>query len=505
MSNKFNQLKWGALLSYLGIVFNILSGLLYTPWMIRTIGDDQYALYTLALSVINIFLLDFGIGASVTKFLSNYYAKNQQEEANRFMGIVYKVFLVISLIVAACLLVFYFIIDRVYLKLTPAELATFKNLYLIVAAYSVLSFPFTTFNGVLMANERFIEVKACSFGQKVFSVVLIVLFLILGKGVYAMVLVHAISNVVFLALKYYFIRKSTRQRANMRSWNGEVAKQLFGFSIWITVISIAQRCIFNIMPTLIAATIGSAAVTVFSLAATLEGYVFAFADAVNGMFMPRISRILETDESEKQLSELMSSVGRFHVYSIGLLYIGFICVGKQFVSLWLGEGYDAVYVCAVLLIFPSMIDVPQQIAKTTLMVSDIVKEQGFIYILMATVNLVLAFTLMPILGIVGAAVSVCIAYLVRTAAFNVLYHKRLDIDLVRYFKKTYLRWFIVAGITMAAGVFVREIPMNGWAGLLVKAVLIGTIYATMLLLIGIETATREKITRKVFNLIRKER
>ena len=86
------QVTFGALISYLAIAFNIISGLIYTPWMIRSIGSDQYALYTLALSVINIFLMDFGIGSAVTKFLSNYYARGEYDEANQFMGVVYKVF-----------------------------------------------------------------------------------------------------------------------------------------------------------------------------------------------------------------------------------------------------------------------------------------------------------------------------------------------------------------------------------------------------------------------------
>ena len=71
------QVVFGALISYIAIAFNVISGLLYTPWMIHSIGDDKYALYTLALSIINIFLMDFGIGSAVTKFLSNYYAKGE--------------------------------------------------------------------------------------------------------------------------------------------------------------------------------------------------------------------------------------------------------------------------------------------------------------------------------------------------------------------------------------------------------------------------------------------
>lgn len=505
MNRTHKQLTIGALLSYSAIIFNIISGLIYTPWMIRTIGDDQYALYTLATSVIAIFMMDFGIGASVTKFLTNYYAREQYEEADRFMGIVYKVFIAISVVIAAALSVFYFLIDTVYVKLTPSELATFKHLYLIVATYSVLSFPFTTFNGILMANECFIEVKACNFGQKVFNVILIIIFLLLDRGVYALVLVHAFSNAVFLLLKYSFIRKRTKQHVQLKFWNKELARQLFGFSVWVTVISLAQRCIFNMMPTLIAATVNSAAVTLFSLAATLEGYVYTFADAVNGMFMPRVSRILAQGKVEQELSSLMSKVGRFHVYTIGLLYIGFICIGRQFVELWMGKGYESVYICALLLIFPSLIDVPQQIAKTTLMVSDIMKEQCVIYALMAVANVMLSLILLPMVGVVGAAVSICIAYLIRTLAFNVLYHKRLPIDLVYYFKSAYGRWLIIAGMTLTWGLFVQMLSLNGWLGLLGKAILIGTVYIILIFLIGLDRPTRDLAMKKVKSWIRKER
>ena len=37
-----NQVKYGAVLSYLGIAVYILIGLLYTPWMINVIGKDDY-------------------------------------------------------------------------------------------------------------------------------------------------------------------------------------------------------------------------------------------------------------------------------------------------------------------------------------------------------------------------------------------------------------------------------------------------------------------------------
>ena len=212
MLNK--QYILGAVISYGAIIFNIIAGLLYTPWMVRTLGADQYALYALAISIINIFLMDFGIGAAVTKFLSNYYAKGQQDDADRFMGVVYKTFIAISCVILLILLGVYCFLEEIYANLTPSELSTFKILFIIVASYSVLSLPLTSFNGTLMANERFIELKACNLGQKVLSVSLIILFLLVGWGVYALVLAHAATNLLFYSIKYWVIKRKTRQRAS---------------------------------------------------------------------------------------------------------------------------------------------------------------------------------------------------------------------------------------------------------------------------------------------------
>ena len=39
------QLKWGILISYVAIGINILTGLLYTPWMIHSIGRENWFVY----------------------------------------------------------------------------------------------------------------------------------------------------------------------------------------------------------------------------------------------------------------------------------------------------------------------------------------------------------------------------------------------------------------------------------------------------------------------------
>ena len=67
---KEKQLKIGGVLSYVALAFNIISGLIYTPWMVMTVGESPYGIYTLANSLITLFLVDFGLSAAVSRYAS---------------------------------------------------------------------------------------------------------------------------------------------------------------------------------------------------------------------------------------------------------------------------------------------------------------------------------------------------------------------------------------------------------------------------------------------------
>ena len=106
--DSINQIKKGAIISYLAIGVSLLSGLLYTPWMIKQIGVNDYGLYTLATSLISIFLIDFGISEAVSRFISKYNAEGNQEKVNDFLGLIYKIFILIDLVILVILIALYF-------------------------------------------------------------------------------------------------------------------------------------------------------------------------------------------------------------------------------------------------------------------------------------------------------------------------------------------------------------------------------------------------------------
>ena len=462
--NSSKQIKMGAVLSYFAIAFNMISGLIYTPWMISQIGQSNYGLYTLATSLITMFVMDFGMSAAVTRFVSKYRAEGNQEAVNNFLGIVYKLYIMIDGIIFTALLVVSFLINNIYDNLSASELETFKVLYVIVGLFSVISFPFTNLNGILTAYENFIGLKLADLFHKVFIIVAMVIALLLGYGVYALVSVNAISGLLTIAIKLIIIRKRTSVKVNFKFFDKSMLKEIFGFSVWTTVSTVAQRLIFNITPSIIVAVSSTGAIgsALFGLATTIEGYVYTFATAINGMFLPRISKFVYQGKKDTELTDLMIKVGRLQCMIIGALCAGFIAFGKSFiVDIWNKPDFTESYLCAVFLIIPSFFYLPLEIANTTIIVENKVKLQSFVFIIMGVINIALSLIFSKYYGALGASISIFVAYMVRTALMIVIHVKVLHLNMWKFFKESFFKITPWVLLSLALGLLLENFnPMS---------------------------------------------
>ena len=96
--NNMNQLKTGALLNYVIILLNTLVGLLYTPYMLRMMGQSEYGIYSLAASVISyLTILDLGFGNAVVRYTAKYRAEGKQTEQYELFGMFFILYIVIVL------------------------------------------------------------------------------------------------------------------------------------------------------------------------------------------------------------------------------------------------------------------------------------------------------------------------------------------------------------------------------------------------------------------------
>ena len=82
---KLNQVKYGAILSYVLIVVNALQGMLLAPYILSQIGDSNYGVYkTIASFSATLTVLDLGIGTTVMRYTAKFRAENKRKDIENF-------------------------------------------------------------------------------------------------------------------------------------------------------------------------------------------------------------------------------------------------------------------------------------------------------------------------------------------------------------------------------------------------------------------------------------
>ncbi|MBQ8546297.1 MAG: oligosaccharide flippase family protein [Clostridia bacterium] len=505
MSSK-KQMGIGAIMSYASIAINIVVGLLYTPWIIGQIGDSDYGLYTLANSLISLFIVDFGLSTATSRYVSKYRSEGSQEKVNNFLGAIYKLFLIIDLIIFIALFVAFFLIDVIYVKLTPEEIERFKIVYIISASFAVINFPFLNLSGIINAYEKFIQLKFADLLYRFLLVTITIVTLILGGGLYALVTIHAAVGIVIIIYKLIVIKTTTPVKTNFRYSDKGLYKEIFKFSAWMTVITMSQRLIIGITPNILGVVAASAstAIAVFGVVSQIEGYSYVITTAIKGMFLPKITQIYSKNEHSKEINKLLISVGKYQAALNGLIIVGFALLGQPFIRMWLGETYLAAYYGLLLVLVPGFFYNSMQVAHTAVIVKNKIKWQALAEIVSGIVNIALSFVMSYLWGVIGACVSILIAYIVRITILIIIYKKVMKLEMGHFVLKCQLRMLIPVALCLLIGFPIcNAIEVDSWILFVAIAIVISVVYLLLAFLVGFDRQQRKGMATFLKNKLRK--
>ena len=144
---KANQLKSGILLSYLSRIIQIVVGILYTPIMIRLLGQSEYGLYNIAASVISYLgVLNLGFGSAYMRFYTRYRETEGQEKVANLNGMFLEIFILLGILAVLSGVVIAFNVELIFgngLSISEIEIA--RVLVLILVVNLAVSFPTVVF------------------------------------------------------------------------------------------------------------------------------------------------------------------------------------------------------------------------------------------------------------------------------------------------------------------------------------------------------------------------
>lgn len=450
--------------------------------MVRQIGVSDYGLYALIGAFLSYFMIDFGLGSAIARFISKFRTEKNINQISNLLGVTSRIYLILDVVIFVILFVTYFLISQIFVELTPIEIEKLKVVYLIAGFFSISSFLFSPVDGVLIAYERFLFLKTADLVQKFLVILLVVVALYADKGLYSLVFINGLVGFIVKLMKFLYIKKHERLKINFKYFDKSLAKELFSFSSWVFIISIAQRLLLNIVPTILGVFSGSKEIAFFSIAMTIEGYIFTFAYALNGLFLPKVTRMVTANESRSEVTNLMIRVGRLQFFVVGLLITGVIVFGKSFLVLWMGEDFLTSYYVVLFLIVPGLITLTQEIAYTLLFVENEVKYRALLFLTASLFSVAIGVCLSPRFGAIGSAIGVGVALLAsHVIGMNVVYSKVLRLDIVRFFKSVHIpmAWPIIL-LSVVFFLLQGHYKIDTWLSLAAFIVLFSLMYFVLM-------------------------
>ena len=203
-----NQLKAGALLSYLSIILNNILGILYTPYLLRMLGQNEYGLYSLVASIVAyLTVLDLGFANAIIRYTAKYRAENKDKEQYEMFGMFIILYCCIGIIAFLIGLGLYFNVDNLFHStLNIEDLEKVKIMMLLMVFNIAFTFPMSIWGAIITAYENFIFQKLVNIARILLNPLVMILLLYMGYKAIAMVTVITVFNVATLCINAWYCK-----------------------------------------------------------------------------------------------------------------------------------------------------------------------------------------------------------------------------------------------------------------------------------------------------------
>ena len=477
-----NQLKAGVVLNYVVIILNTVVGLLYTPYMLRMMGQSEYGLYSLVASVIAyLTVLDLGFGNAIVRYTAKFRAEKKTEEQYEMFGMFFLLHLVIGIIAFGIGLGLYFNVGTLFGDtMTAVELDRARIMMLLLVANLAFTFPMSIWGSIIQAYEDFVFQKSLNIFRIILNTAVMICLLHFGYKAVAMVVVQTIFNVLTLVVNFIYCRRKLNIHIYFRfkHFHWGFLKEVAIYSFWIFLNAIMDRVYWSTGQFVLGAIVGTAAVAVFAIAIQLEGMYMQFSTAISSVFLPKVTAMVATNRSRKEISDLFIRTGRIQYIVLAYILSGFIIFGRQFIELWAGAGYSDAYIISLLFFIPLTVPLIQNLGITILQARNEMKFRSVLYIIIALVSLAMQIVLTRFFGGIGCAMGVSGALVVgQILIMNVYYRRRQDLDIKTFWKEISKMSIIPIVLIFSSMLVIRHFfALDSWGKLILGIAAFSLVY-----------------------------
>ena len=403
------KLILGSGLRLVALVVTVLIGLVLTPYVIHSLGEELYGIWTLASSFVGMFsLLDIGLNAAVGRYAAASITKKDYAGLNRYLNTGHYIFNGISciaLLIAGGAALYLFRNQAAM----PHASAT-ACVILIMGANFAIILPLQAISGLLIGALRYDISTAIGISFKIISSTVTFLTLYFGGGIVALAITSFICSMVSRSVTIWFARREVPQaEIAFRHFDKKTIKELCSYGIFAFIASVSEMFRFQVPAFIVGGFISLAVVTHYTIATSLTTYFMMVIRATLGILMP----VFAGQQANDDFPAIRKTL-RFanKVSTVIAIFVGFgmIAWGHYFIERWVGKQFlDIAYPCLVILVAGYMTALCQTPAVG--MLFGLAKHSFYAVIntLEAVFNFVLGLILVQYFGCLGVAVAAMIA------------------------------------------------------------------------------------------------
>jgi O-antigen/teichoic acid export membrane protein len=477
-------------------IFSALTGLVLYPYLVKTLGEQQYGIWLVISAATGYFsLLQFGVPMANVKFLSQGLGHDDHNQVNQvistnlaFFGTIALVVLLAGVLIAGSMDFFFKI---------PAPLVGAARVATLIAVVELsVRFVFEVFEGFFHAAQDFVAFNVIRITALVLKVVIICAALTSETG---LVTLSAILLILTLIQSFLFYRHINRRYPFVAPSFSLVSKKIMfrtsGYSIFVMGFQVASRLNFQTDSLVIGKVVSLSEVVVYGIGSSLMLYLMQLVSSVSDVLMPRVSR-LDSDGEVGKIADLYLGFSRFMLGVVLLISLVFWCYGEAIVSIWVSAKF-AQSSSAVLriLVYGYLFYLVQRGAAFPVLMG-MSKMRGAIiaFVVSALANLLLSIWWGRCYGITGVAWGTSIP-LIMVSVFIFWYTCRL----LRIGIRGYLRRLLVVPVIPAAAFLLvsfaagRVLPPASWNGFCAGVLLSTVSFLILYFVTVLDEGERKKV------------
>lgn len=424
-----------SLYSMLASGWYLLSRFLLTPFILHYLSMAEYGLWSLCFVVMSFLAMtSMGFEGAYVKYVAEFHAGEKMHRINALMS----TGLFLSIVLAIILLVILWLGMEPLLKLLDIEQGlrrTAAFVFMGTGLVFMLDISLNCFGRALDGMQYIALTAKVRLISSFLELILIVVFLLAGFGVYGMMWAFFIRYLLTILINMGFAFKlipglrislgyCDRQSLKLFiSYGGRM--QLLGF-IGIFMSTYDRLIITRVL--------GLAATGMYEVGRKIPFTGARIPAEISGAVMPALSHLQGKDDPE-QARELFLSASRYMGMLSALLFCYLFAVAPQAIYVWLGPGYEeavsVMHVVAAGVLVNLLTGASSAAAKGLGRLDWEIRY--------AVLNLVLCIVMTPLLslwlGLMGAALGVAGSTAVASVYFISITNRFFTISATEYFRQ----------------------------------------------------------------------